>query len=148
MVSNLLEDWSFLGCRLPTILLSCGPPTDLVLASSEAGIFPASTALVHFFSSSVISSSSVGLPQAWTAEHQRRTLVVESRLAIQMHDPGGDVADVTLGLGETFLGPQCVTYRPIATDEVGLVLIEPESTAHTGAFQSELRVDISDRAHI
>ena len=50
-------------------------------------------------------------------------LVLKGRLVIQLRD-----GDVTLGPGELF-----VEHRPVAEEEVHLLLIEPRGTPNTGA---------------
>lgn len=54
-------------------------------------------------------------------------LVLEGRLTIQMRD-----GNVTLGPGELFVVPKGVEHRPIAEEEVHLLLIEPTGTPNTG----------------
>ena len=54
-------------------------------------------------------------------------LVLQGRLTIQLRD-----RDVRLGPGEMFVVPKGVEHRPIAEEEVHLLLIEPEGTPNTG----------------
>lgn len=54
-------------------------------------------------------------------------LVLEGRLTIQLR--GGDVQ---LGPGELFVVPAGVEHRPVAEEEVHLLLIEPAGTPNTG----------------
>lgn len=54
-------------------------------------------------------------------------LVLKGRLTIQRRD-----RDVTLGPGELFVVPRGVEHRPIAEDEVHILLIEPTNTPNTG----------------
>ena len=54
-------------------------------------------------------------------------LVLKGRLVIQLRD-----GDVTLGPGELFIVPRGVEHRPVAEDEVHLLLIEPRGTPNTG----------------
>ena len=54
-------------------------------------------------------------------------LVLKGRLTIQLRD-----RDVTLGPGELFVVPRGVEHRPIAEDEVHILLIEPTNTPNTG----------------
>jgi mannose-6-phosphate isomerase-like protein (cupin superfamily) len=54
-------------------------------------------------------------------------LVLEGRLTIQLRD-----RDVTLGPGELFVVPKGVEHRPVAADEVHLLLIERSGTPNTG----------------
>jgi mannose-6-phosphate isomerase-like protein (cupin superfamily) len=54
-------------------------------------------------------------------------LVVKGRLTIQLRD-----GDVHLGPGELYVVPKGVEHRPVAEDEVHLLLIEPAGTPNTG----------------
>lgn len=65
-------------------------------------------------------------------------LVVYGHLRIQLE---GD-REVTLNPGEFFVVPKGVQHNPVADEEVGIVLIETVTTAHTGSVQSERTVPI------
>ncbi len=54
-------------------------------------------------------------------------LVLKGNLRIEMHD-----GDVHLGPGEMFIVPKNIEHRPVAEDEVQLLLIEPRGTPNTG----------------
>ncbi|ETX02563.1 MAG: mannose-6-phosphate isomerase [Candidatus Entotheonella factor] len=54
-------------------------------------------------------------------------LVLKGRLTIQLRD-----RDVHLGPGELFVVPKGVEHRPVAEEEVHLLLIEPAGTPNTG----------------
>src|SRR5204862_2117243 len=54
-------------------------------------------------------------------------LVLKGKLDIQLRD-----RTVTLGPGEMFIVPKGVEHRPVATEEVHLLLIEPTGTPNTG----------------
>lgn len=54
-------------------------------------------------------------------------LVLKGKLDIQMRD-----RTVTLSPGELFVVPKGVEHRPVAEDEVHLLLIEPSGTPNTG----------------
>ncbi len=54
-------------------------------------------------------------------------LVLRGRLVIQLRD-----RDVELGPGELFVVPKGVEHRPVAVEEVHLMLIEPSGTPNTG----------------
>jgi mannose-6-phosphate isomerase-like protein (cupin superfamily) len=54
-------------------------------------------------------------------------LVLKGRLRIELRD-----GPVTLGPGELFVVPKGVEHRPIAEEEVHLLLIEPTGTPNTG----------------
>ena len=54
-------------------------------------------------------------------------LVLKGRLVIEMRD-----GSVSLGPGEVFVVPRGVEHRPVAEEEVHLLLIEPTGTPNTG----------------
>jgi mannose-6-phosphate isomerase-like protein (cupin superfamily) len=54
-------------------------------------------------------------------------LELRGRLTIQLRD-----RDVHLGPGELFVVPRGVEHRPVAAEEVHLLLIEPAGTPNTG----------------
>lgn len=54
-------------------------------------------------------------------------LVIKGKLTIELRD-----GEVHLGPGECFVVPKGVEHRPIAREEVHLLLIEPSGTANTG----------------
>jgi mannose-6-phosphate isomerase-like protein (cupin superfamily) len=54
-------------------------------------------------------------------------LVLRGRLVIQLRD-----GDVALGPGELFVVPKGVEHRPVAEEEVHMLLIEPSGTPNTG----------------
>jgi mannose-6-phosphate isomerase-like protein (cupin superfamily) len=54
-------------------------------------------------------------------------LVLQGRLTLQLRDGA-----VTLGPGELFVVPRGVEHRPVARDEVHLLLIERTGTPNTG----------------
>ena len=53
-------------------------------------------------------------------------LVLDGRLTIQLRD-----GDVHLGPGDLYIVPKGVEHRPVAAEEVQLLLIEPEGTPNT-----------------
>ena len=55
-------------------------------------------------------------------------LVVYGNLRIELE---GD-REVSLAAGDFFVVPRGVQHNPVATEEVGIVLIETVTTAHTG----------------
>ena len=65
-------------------------------------------------------------------------LIVYGTLVIQLE---GD-RSVTLEAGQFFVVPRGVQHNPVAAEEVGIVLIETVTTAHTGDVQSERTVPI------
>jgi mannose-6-phosphate isomerase-like protein (cupin superfamily) len=60
-------------------------------------------------------------------------LVHRGRLLLQLRDR----EDVVLEAGEFFVVPRGVEHRPVAPEEVELVLIEPAGTVNTGNVQNE-----------
>jgi mannose-6-phosphate isomerase-like protein (cupin superfamily) len=63
-------------------------------------------------------------------------LVLKGRLRMQLR--GGEVA---IGEGEFFIVPRGVEHRPVADDEVHLLLIEPAGTCNTGQVVNERTVE-------
>ena len=54
-------------------------------------------------------------------------LVLKGNLTIQLRD-----GDVHLGPGDLYIVPKGVEHRPVASEEVHLLLIEPAGTPNTG----------------
>lgn len=54
-------------------------------------------------------------------------LVPKGNLTIQLRD-----GDVRLGAGDPYVMPKGVEHRPVAEEEVHILLIEPEGTPNTG----------------
>lgn len=54
-------------------------------------------------------------------------LVLQGNLVIQLRD-----GEVRLGPGDLYVVPKGVEHRPVAEDEVHLLLIEPQGTPNTG----------------
>jgi mannose-6-phosphate isomerase-like protein (cupin superfamily) len=69
------------------------------------------------------------------AEEDELFLVLRGTLTIELRDGA-----VTLGPGEMVVIPKGVQHRPVAVEEVHLMLIEPKGTRHTGDVESELTV--------
>ena len=69
------------------------------------------------------------------ADEDELFLVVKGTLAIHLRD-----RVVTLHEGEFFVVPKGVEHKPVAEEEVHLLLVEPIATAHTGAVVSERTV--------
>ena len=66
--------------------------------------------------------------------------VVEGQLKLEFRDHS-----VTLGPGEMMIVPRMVEHRPVADEEVHVVLFEPASTRNTGQFVNERTKDDLDR---
>ena len=60
-------------------------------------------------------------------------LVLKGRLVIQMRD-----GDVELEPGKLFVVPKGAEHRPVASDGVEVLLIEPSGTVNTGKAGGEL----------
>ena len=69
------------------------------------------------------------------ADEDELFFVLRGTLTIELRDGA-----VTLGPGEMVVIPKGVEHRPVAAEEVHLMLIEPKSTRHTGEVESELTV--------
>ena len=65
-------------------------------------------------------------------------LIVYGTLVIQLE---GDKS-VTLGPGQFYVVPRGVQHNPVAAEEVGIVLIETVTTAHTGDVVSDRTVSL------
>ena len=67
-------------------------------------------------------------------------LVLDGTLVIELRD-----GSVTLGPGELFIVPRGVEHRPVAPQEVHLLLFEPASTLNTGNVRNERTVEDLER---
>ncbi|MCZ2402533.1 cupin domain-containing protein [Paenarthrobacter sp. Z7-10] len=65
-------------------------------------------------------------------------LVIYGRLKIQLEG----AREVSLDPGQFFVVPKGMHHNPLAEEEVGIVLIETVTTAHTGSVQSDRSVSI------
>ncbi len=54
-------------------------------------------------------------------------LVLKGKLTLQLRD-----GDVHLGAGDLYVVPKGIEHRPVADEEVHLLLIEPSGTPNTG----------------
>ncbi len=59
-------------------------------------------------------------------------LVIKGTLIMQLRD-----REVTIGAGEFFIVPHGVEHRPVAPEEVHVVLFEPAATGNTGNVITE-----------
>ncbi len=66
--------------------------------------------------------------------------IIKGILKIEFRDK-----TVELHPGEMLVVPRGVEHKPIAEEEVWLMLFEPSSTKHTGDITTELTVDKYDR---
>jgi mannose-6-phosphate isomerase-like protein (cupin superfamily) len=74
------------------------------------------------------------------AEEDELFVVLKGTLVIELRD-----GTVTLGPGELVVIPKGTEHRPVAVEEVHLMLIEPKVTRHTGNVESERTVHVFDR---
>ncbi|MGD8359810.1 MAG: cupin domain-containing protein [Gemmatimonadota bacterium] len=63
-------------------------------------------------------------------------LVLDGTLRLEFRDGA-----VTLGPGELYIIPRGVEHRPVASEEVHLLLFEPVSTLNTGNVRNERTVE-------
>jgi len=62
--------------------------------------------------------------------------VVKGKLIMELRDP--DERTVTIGPGEFIVVPRGVMHRPVAPEEVHVMLFEPASTVNTGDVDHDL----------
>ena len=67
-------------------------------------------------------------------------LIIRGRLRMQLRD-----GEVVVGPGEAIVIPRGVEHRPVADEEVQLLLFEPASTLNTGNVRSERTRDRLER---
>jgi mannose-6-phosphate isomerase-like protein (cupin superfamily) len=67
-------------------------------------------------------------------------LVLKGVLRLEFRD-----GEVTLREGEIYVVPRGVEHRPVAQEEVHLLMFEPASTLNTGNIRSELTVENPER---
>jgi mannose-6-phosphate isomerase-like protein (cupin superfamily) len=64
-------------------------------------------------------------------------LVLKGRLLLQFRD-----REEWIGPGELIIVPRGVEHRPVAAEEVHLLLVEPASTLNTGNVRNERTLDV------
>ncbi len=69
------------------------------------------------------------------ADEDELFLVLQGRLRIEFRD-----RTVELGAGECLVVPRGVEHRPVAQEEVAVLLFEPASTRNTGNVENERTV--------
>ncbi len=69
------------------------------------------------------------------ADEDELFIVIQGELTIELRD-----GQVTLGPGELVVIPKGVEHRPVAREEVQLMLIEPMGISHTGDVITERTV--------
>ena len=67
-------------------------------------------------------------------------LVVKGCMTIKLR-----TEDIALETGEFFIVPRGMEHKPVAEEEVHIVLFEPKSTSHTGNVRTERTVDEFER---
>jgi mannose-6-phosphate isomerase-like protein (cupin superfamily) len=67
-------------------------------------------------------------------------LVVSGRFRMELRD-----RDIELGPGEMLVVPRGVEHRPVADEEVSVLLFEPASTLNTGNVRNERTVERPDQ---
>ena len=74
------------------------------------------------------------------AEEDELFVVLKGQLTIELRD-----GSLTLGPGELVVIPKGIEHRPVAPEEVHLMLIEPKVTRHTGNVENERTVHVYGR---
>jgi mannose-6-phosphate isomerase-like protein (cupin superfamily) len=69
-------------------------------------------------------------------------LVLRGNLRIDLRDATGTETHVDLAPGELYVVPRGVEHRPVAIDEVHLLLIEPIGTPNTGDPSTAVRKEV------
>ena len=62
-------------------------------------------------------------------------MVIKGRLVIKLKD-----RDIVLNAGEFFIIPHGIEHKPVADDEVHVLLFEPDTTVNTGNIRNERTV--------
>lgn len=70
------------------------------------------------------------------ADEEELFMIIKGQLKIEFRDK-----TVTLNEGEIFIIPKGIEHKPIAEEEVQVLLFEPLSTKHTGDIVNELTVE-------
>jgi mannose-6-phosphate isomerase-like protein (cupin superfamily) len=73
-------------------------------------------------------------------EEDELFLVLDGRLLIQFHD-----GDVVMETGDCLVIPRGVEHRPVAGEEVSILLFEPAGTLNTGNIRSQHTRENLDR---
>ena len=74
----------------------------------------------------------------WHNHDQEDELFMVLKGSLKMELPN---EKIQLNEGEILIVPKGINHRPIAEDEVHLLMFEPISTAHTGDVRTEMTVD-------
>lgn len=74
-------------------------------------------------------------------EHEDEMFLIhKGQLTIKLRD-----RDITLNEGEFFIVPQGVEHKPIAHEEVQIIMFEPAHTLNTGNIRNDKTVDIIEK---
>ena len=68
-------------------------------------------------------------------------LVVQGGFRMEYRDPDGRVSAIELREGEFLIVPRGVEHRPVAEQEVHVLLFEPAGTLNTGNVRGELTAE-------
>jgi len=71
--------------------------------------------------------------------------VIRGSFRMEWKDGNGSVQTTELGPGEFLIVPRGTEHRPVADDEVEVMLFEPASTLNTGNVRDALTVDAPER---
>jgi len=63
-------------------------------------------------------------------------LVVEGEFTMEYKDAQGEIQSIVLGKGEFLNVPKGTEHRPVAAQEVSVLLFEPAGTLNTGTAES------------
>lgn len=75
------------------------------------------------------------------AEEDELFLVLKGRLLIEVRNPDGTERAIWLDEGEMLIIPKGVEHRPVAPDEVHIMLLEPKGTLNTGNIRNDHTLD-------
>jgi mannose-6-phosphate isomerase-like protein (cupin superfamily) len=73
----------------------------------------------------------------WHDHEDELFLVVKGRFRTESRD-----REIPLEEGEFFIAPRCIEHRPVADEEVHVLLFDPARTLNTGDVRNERTVDV------
>jgi mannose-6-phosphate isomerase-like protein (cupin superfamily) len=68
-------------------------------------------------------------------------LVIKGSFRMEYRDLGGHQLSIDIGEGEFIVIPRGVEHRPVAAEEVHVMLFEPTSTLNTGNVRNAMTVE-------
>lgn len=71
-------------------------------------------------------------------------LVIKGTLRMKLFD-GGAESEIRVGEGEFIIIPHGVEHKPMADEEVHILLLEPKTTLNTGSVRNEMTVEDLER---